>query len=254
MSVVGGMDVTFRRNKISRSSAAGFIVATEGSYTTGHVENILIEDNEISNANYLHPETGHSGILVSSDNQNIRNVLFRNNTLSGTPGQGIRLEGSSIPTNIAFINTSLNNISGNIFVLSSGSNIYCSGTTHNGLPISTPCNGSMDFTVTGSSLTYQNTTVSENKHQNTKENVRLFINRNPFSSSTLINCTLKKDGLIKLYVYDIKGRLVSKLFNGLQNKGSRTYLWDVAKINAGVFIVHFQTDEQSVNMRINVVK
>ncbi|MBL8025881.1 MAG: right-handed parallel beta-helix repeat-containing protein, partial [Fibrobacteres bacterium] len=254
MSVVGGMNVTFRRNRINRCSAAGFIVATEASYTTGRVENILIEENEILNSNYLHPETGHSGIMVSADNQNIRNVLFRNNKLSNTPGQGIRLEGSAIPANIAFVNTTMSNITGTAFVLTTGSNIYCSGTTKDGLAITPPCNGVMNYTVTGSSLTYQSPTTNESNKKISKDYVRLFTSQNPFTSGTIINCALEKSSLVNLFIYDINGRLVSKVFSGMQHKGTKEYFWNVSNINAGVFIVRLQTVEQSISMRINLVK
>ena len=52
------------------------------------------------------------------------------------------------------------------------------------------------------------------------EHFRLLNNYpNPFNSSTIIPYRLKEGGYVKLYVYDVKGELVSVLVNGYQNAG-----------------------------------
>jgi hypothetical protein len=57
-------------------------------------------------------------------------------------------------------------------------------------------------------------------HQQTISDYRLYQNYpNPFNPSTKINYRLKERGYVKLYVYDIKGELVSVLVNQTQEAG-----------------------------------
>jgi hypothetical protein len=49
---------------------------------------------------------------------------------------------------------------------------------------------------------------------------------NPFNPSTKIGYKLKERGYVKLYVYDIKGELVSVLVNEVQEAGYYEVLFD----------------------------
>ena len=62
--------------------------------------------------------------------------------------------------------------------------------------------------------------TSINDHQQTISDYRLYQNYpNPFNPSTKISYRLKERGYVKLYVYDIKGELVSVLVNKTQEAG-----------------------------------
>jgi len=153
ISVVGGKDITIRNNKIANSSAAGLYIASESSYNTCSVSNVRIESNTIdgtaTSSTVIHP-----AVLIYSGavGQSIHEILLANNIVSNTPARdGIQVR--NVSTNIAFMNNAVTNTNGGLVNDSSG-NIYCSGNTFNGSqsPI-TPCGGSYNFTVSGSSVT-----------------------------------------------------------------------------------------------------
>ena len=54
---------------------------------------------------------------------------------------------------------------------------------------------------------------------------------NPFNSRTSIKIDIDKDnsGYIDLDVYDISGRKIDSIYNGIINKGSHILSWDASK-------------------------
>jgi hypothetical protein len=56
---------------------------------------------------------------------------------------------------------------------------------------------------------------------------------NPFNPSTKIGYKLKERGYVKLYVYDIKGELVSVLVNEVQEAGYYEVLFDASASHSG---------------------
>ena len=55
---------------------------------------------------------------------------------------------------------------------------------------------------------------------------------NPFNSSTIISYVIKKEGNVALKIYDILGREVRQLVNGIQKPGNYRFIWD-GKDNQG---------------------
>jgi len=151
ITAVGSSDITIQRNKIGRTGCcAGILVATEPAWTSPPLSNVLIRNNTLSNNSGY---TGHGTFLISGLNGNIDRVRFEGNTIANPVHDAVKLEGNN--SNTAIINNTISDPeSQGIFVLE-GSNVYCSGNTLNGNPVSDPkCTGVNNFTVTGSSLRY----------------------------------------------------------------------------------------------------
>lgn len=58
---------------------------------------------------------------------------------------------------------------------------------------------------------------------------------NPFNPSTIINYHLRKAQNIKLSVYDVNGKEVTKLYSGFQNAGTYSLNWNAENFAAGIY-------------------
>ncbi len=130
-TVVGGDSITIRNNHIVRSSAAGIYLASESSYNTLGVNNVILSGNVLDQCPYLHPETGHKSILVySGTSYMVQNIGILSNTITNAPNG---------PIDVRATNTA---------------NVYCNGNTYNGAPITSVPNANGNGSgVTGASVT-----------------------------------------------------------------------------------------------------
>jgi hypothetical protein len=58
---------------------------------------------------------------------------------------------------------------------------------------------------------------------------------NPFNPSTVIKFNLEKDANVSLRVFDVQGRLLSELANGVMNQGSYSYTFDASSYSSGIY-------------------
>ncbi len=58
---------------------------------------------------------------------------------------------------------------------------------------------------------------------------------NPFNPSTIIKFNLEKDANVSLKVFDVQGRLISELANGVMNQGSYSYTFDASSYSSGIY-------------------
>jgi parallel beta-helix repeat protein len=153
ISVIGGKNVTIQRNKVGRTPCcAGIIIASESSYNTAGVSNILVKNNQLTDNS---GSTGHGSILISGGNPGttIDRIQLENNTITNPVNDSIKLEGTN--SNTAILSNTMTDPENKGIYIASGSNVYCSGNTLNSNATSSPnCTGNLNFTVTGSSLTY----------------------------------------------------------------------------------------------------
>jgi flagellar hook assembly protein FlgD len=68
---------------------------------------------------------------------------------------------------------------------------------------------------------------------------------NPFASSTRLTYTLSNGGRYRLTVYDVQGREVAALAEGLRQAGSHTLNWDGrdrrgAEVPSGVYFLRLE--------------
>ncbi|CAN5635686.1 hypothetical protein BH10BAC5_BH10BAC5_01050 [soil metagenome] len=77
---------------------------------------------------------------------------------------------------------------------------------------------------------------------------------NPFNPTTSISYSLIKNGFASLKVYDMLGKEVSTLVNGIQNAGTYTYSFDASKLSSGVYYYKLESAEFTDTKRMMLVK
>jgi hypothetical protein len=66
---------------------------------------------------------------------------------------------------------------------------------------------------------------------------------NPFNPVTVIKYSIPERTFVKLTVYDMLGREVKILVNGVQSRGIYTATWDASQVPTGVYLYKLQTDK-----------
>ena len=71
---------------------------------------------------------------------------------------------------------------------------------------------------------------------------------NPFNPITLLEYDLPKDELVNITIYDMKGRMIKTLINGLKTAGYKSVQWNATNdrnetVSAGVYLYSIQAGE-----------
>ncbi|MCB2199330.1 T9SS type A sorting domain-containing protein [bacterium] len=82
----------------------------------------------------------------------------------------------------------------------------------------------------------------------------LDVHPNPFNSKTLISCHLPVKGEMNVSVYDILGREVVQIFDGVQSKGTHRFTLDGDFMSSGVYIVQMHTDHGNEQQRVTLIR
>ncbi|MCX6640699.1 MAG: T9SS type A sorting domain-containing protein [bacterium] len=77
---------------------------------------------------------------------------------------------------------------------------------------------------------------------------------NPFNPTTTIRYELPAAGLVKLSVYDISGKKVAELMNGMREAGSHEVTFDASGLAAGVYVYHLQAGEYTGVQKMVLLK
>ena len=77
---------------------------------------------------------------------------------------------------------------------------------------------------------------------------------NPFNPSTNLSYTIADEGLVKLSVYDINGRLIENIVDSYQNTGTYNVSWDASNFSSGVYFVTLSTGANLLTQKIMLVK
>lgn len=86
ITVVGGEQITIRNNIIRRTSGAGIYLASESSYKTYGVSDVVVQNNTLDQTPMDFTGSGHHGITVYSSTSNwIENILIKGNKVTNTP-------------------------------------------------------------------------------------------------------------------------------------------------------------------------
>jgi hypothetical protein len=67
---------------------------------------------------------------------------------------------------------------------------------------------------------------------------------NPFNPSTLIRYELARETDVDLSVYDLEGRLVTRLESGLQSVGEHAIQWHAERFASGAYFVQLKTPQE----------
>jgi hypothetical protein len=66
---------------------------------------------------------------------------------------------------------------------------------------------------------------------------------NPFNSSTTVEFSIPKAGVVTLEIYNILGRRVQKLTEGIQSSGRHKITWDADNLVSGIYFYRLQTGD-----------
>ncbi len=83
--------------------------------------------------------------------------------------------------------------------------------------------------------------------------LKLNVFPNPAKQQATIEFNLPQTVEMELSVYDIQGRKIEELYNGISKKGENKIVWDT-KQNPGVYIIKLTTPLEILSCRIVVVK
>lgn len=82
---------------------------------------------------------------------------------------------------------------------------------------------------------------------------------NPFNPVTQIRFSVARRGKVEIYIYDVKGSLVKKLFNGELDAGDHSVEWDGTnnleyKVSSGVYFYQLKADNFNVVKKMQLIK
>ncbi|MEJ2627911.1 MAG: PQQ-binding-like beta-propeller repeat protein, partial [bacterium] len=87
------------------------------------------------------------------------------------------------------------------------------------------------------------------------DNFTLFQNYpNPFNPVTTISYQLPKMSQVKLSIYNIKGRLVEILVDGISSAGIHSVEWNAEKVGSGIYFYQLETEGYSWVKKLVVMK
>ena len=77
---------------------------------------------------------------------------------------------------------------------------------------------------------------------------------NPFNPVTTISFGIPKDGMVTINVFDVNGRLVNTLQNGIMEAGSYDVEWNGNNQPSGMYLVKFQFENELKTEKIMLIK
>jgi hypothetical protein len=77
---------------------------------------------------------------------------------------------------------------------------------------------------------------------------------NPFNPGTTIGYRLIATGNVRLVLYDVLGRVIETLEEGMQNPGEHSVRWDAAGVPAGVYFCRLEAEGLARTMRLVLVR
>ncbi len=86
----------------------------------------------------------------------------------------------------------------------------------------------------------------------------LAIYPNPFASETTIRFAISERSKVSLTVFDLQGRVVNQLQNGVMETGEHLLRWDATDTNgsrmpSGVYLIQFRTADQVINKKVTLM-
>ena len=78
---------------------------------------------------------------------------------------------------------------------------------------------------------------------------------NPFNPSTRINYSIADDiNNLQINVYDIQGRLVEILHNGMQPKGEYHLVWNASNFASGIYFIRMIANQHLFTKKVILIK
>ncbi|MFO7848270.1 MAG: T9SS type A sorting domain-containing protein, partial [Balneolaceae bacterium] len=77
---------------------------------------------------------------------------------------------------------------------------------------------------------------------------------NPFNPATTIEFELPRQQEVRLAVYDMLGREVSLLADGIHSSGHHIYSWDASNFSSGIYIYTLETGSHRITRKMTLMK
>jgi len=77
---------------------------------------------------------------------------------------------------------------------------------------------------------------------------------NPFNAATTIQYNLPEASTVTIDIYDINGRKVTGLFNGIQPAGSHQVIWDANDVSTGMYFYKLQANDYTETKKMVLLK
>ncbi len=77
---------------------------------------------------------------------------------------------------------------------------------------------------------------------------------NPFNANTTVQYTLTRPGNVRLDVFDLLGRRVATLVDGMTLPGGHSVSFDASELSSGSYFLRLNTPDQTLHRRITLVK
>ncbi len=77
---------------------------------------------------------------------------------------------------------------------------------------------------------------------------------NPFNASTTIEFSLPEESAVELVVYDLLGRKVATLAEGVKTAGIHTIIWTADDVPSGVYFARLETKNTAKNVKMVLLK
>ena len=77
---------------------------------------------------------------------------------------------------------------------------------------------------------------------------------NPFNPSTTISYDISSDMNVSINVYDVRGRMVAELVNGIKDQGRYEVMWNANESSTGIYFVQLVAGNTTKTQKIMLVK
>ena len=77
---------------------------------------------------------------------------------------------------------------------------------------------------------------------------------NPFNPSTTISYDISSDMNVSINVYDVRGRMVAELVNGVKDQGRYEVMWNANESSTGIYFVQLVAGNTTKTQKIMLVK
>ncbi|HLW10816.1 MAG TPA: T9SS type A sorting domain-containing protein, partial [Fermentimonas sp.] len=81
---------------------------------------------------------------------------------------------------------------------------------------------------------------------------------NPFNPATTIKFQLQEPGQVSLKVYNMLGREIAVLVNGMKTAGAHEIVFDAnsigSELSSGVYMYQLQTERSVINKKMTLIK
>jgi len=77
---------------------------------------------------------------------------------------------------------------------------------------------------------------------------------NPIAEKTTISYTLEKEADIEISVFDILGKKIESIDNGIKPIGRHKIVWDASSVTSGIYFIQLKTGNQTINKKVIISK